>query len=176
VASAASGASGVAGGISGAIGGLTGIVGAIGSIGSFITGIIGDVQQAHANKVLGQIEQNTRYTSIVLQQLEPMFVDSLGKIASGMIAVGGSSTGYGSDHLDLVKLDDDLLAIEGQMRVSALLGSLPAGGVIPGLNYSGAGTGGNVYVTMNITSNDPTAIARQLATMLRSRGVKFTPQ
>ena len=59
-------AGGGAGGVAGIAGGLTGVIGAVGSIGSMITGAIGDIQQAHANKVLGQIEQSTRYAYLLL--------------------------------------------------------------------------------------------------------------
>jgi hypothetical protein len=45
---------------------LTGILSAIGSIGSFITGGIGDIQNVHIENILGEIEQNTRYTSLLM--------------------------------------------------------------------------------------------------------------
>jgi len=79
VAGAAGGAAGGAGSLTGTaqtgaggLGGLTSLggVGAIGSIVGAISGIIGNFQQAHANKVLGEIEQNTRGCLNVLLQTQ----------------------------------------------------------------------------------------------------------
>lgn len=69
---AAGGAANAAGGASAAAGAAassaTGIIGAIGSIGSMIAGIVGDIQTAHTQNILGEIEQNTRYLQIEAQK------------------------------------------------------------------------------------------------------------
>lgn len=59
-------AGGLAGGIGDAIGGIADILNPIGAIGSLITGAIGDIQQAHANNLLGEIEVSTRAAMITL--------------------------------------------------------------------------------------------------------------
>lgn len=63
---AASGAGGAAEAASGALGAITSVLSAVGAIGSFITGVIGDVQQAHTNNLLGEIEISTREANITL--------------------------------------------------------------------------------------------------------------
>ena len=51
---------------SGLLGSVTGIVGAVGAVGSMITGAIGDIQTAHTNNLLAEIEKSTRYSMIYL--------------------------------------------------------------------------------------------------------------
>jgi len=42
------------------------IVGAVGAVGSFVTGVIGDIQNAHQTDILKSIEHNTRYSMMYL--------------------------------------------------------------------------------------------------------------
>lgn len=173
---AASSAGGAAAGASSAVSGVWGIVGAIGSIGTMISSIIGNFQQAHMNKVLGQIEENTRYSSIIAQQLKPIFeqyIPMLG-VLTGATSGGGVNNMMGNDHADLVNIANILTTMLTVMRIPNI-----AGGVLkPGL-YSESQTtpaaSAGITVNMYVTSNDPTNIARKLATMLRGRGVIFTP-
>jgi tape measure domain-containing protein len=66
-AGAASGGMGSIGqAVSGFMSSATGALTAIGSLGSMVTGIIGDIQQAHTNTLLGRIEQSTRYAYLLL--------------------------------------------------------------------------------------------------------------
>jgi hypothetical protein len=163
--------------LSSTVSSITGLVGAIGSVGSFITGIIGDVETARSNTLLYRIEVDCREAATVLMQLEPYFAQFLPFLANlGPNAIaGGSTSGYGPDHTDLVNIANILTTMLAAMHVSTVAGGVTSGGLYNENAVAGSAPSGTVNVTLNVTSNDPTQIARQLATMLRSRGVIFTP-
>lgn len=83
--------------VSGGLSGIGGIATAVGAIGSFVTGIIGDIQQAHANKVLGEIELNTRSCFNVLAQMQGSLtgIGPYASLASQMKVSGPVAAGAG---------------------------------------------------------------------------------
>ena len=70
VGGAAGGVGGAAGGVGGAVGsGVAGIVGAVGSVVGAISSVFGNFQMATMNSTLKMIEENTRFTHILLKDL-----------------------------------------------------------------------------------------------------------
>lgn len=109
---AASSASSGGAGAGAAAGGASGILGIITGIGSLVTGIIGDIQGAHANTLLGRIEKSTRYTEIYTGEQADSILDtlhimrdsltSLVQSMSGMLRISIDGTVSSSEANDLL--------------------------------------------------------------------------
>lgn len=94
--------SAMGGGGGGAGGGLSalgsgGLLGGIAAVGTLISGIVGNFQQAHANKVLGEIELNTRSCFNVLAQMQGSLtgIGPYASLASQMKVSGPVAAGAG---------------------------------------------------------------------------------
>ena len=137
LAGGAGGLGGAAGGTGGGLGGLTSLGGVadVASVVSAISGVIGNFQQAHANKVLGEIELNTRKCFNVLAQMQgsltgqgPYASLASQMVNSGPAAAVGAGGGGGSVNFTNCTFSGLTQDMVNQLFASALRQFKAAGG------------------------------------------------